>query len=146
METGVMFRRSTRIGSRLIRWGTDEPWSHCGILIGDQVYHSDTKGCHATPYEEFCAKAETFTIPKELSEEQKARALKAVGYQYDWGAIAWFVLSVLFKKIRIILPRLTINPRWFVCSEYATYILWGKNETGTPGDVMNRVLDEQLKL
>jgi hypothetical protein len=145
MEDGVIFRRSKKIGSRLIRWGTQENWSHCGVVINGAVYHSDVQGCRLSSIEEFCSGAETFLMPKTISEDQKNRAIQALGDKYDWGAIAWFALSVLLKRIWIILPKLTINPKWFVCSEYATYILWGQNETDTPGAVMDRVWDEQFK-
>jgi len=145
MEDGVIFRRSKKIGSRLIRWGTQENWSHCGVVINGVAYHSDVLGCRLSSLEEFCAEAEVFLMPKTITEDQKNRAVVALGDKYDWGAIIWFSLSVLLKRIWIILPKLAINPKWFVCSEYATYILWGQNETDTPGGVMNRLFDEQFK-
>jgi len=144
MQNGVVFRRSRKLGSRLIRWGTQEAWSHCGVIIDNEAYHSDSRGCHVSTVEEFCLGSETFFLAVAITKEQKDRAIKAIGYQYDWAAIVWFAIVLLLKRIAIILPTTTVNSKWLVCSEYASYIFWGKGQTVTPGEFLNRVLAEQI--
>ena len=141
LQSGVIFRKSDKLGSRLIRWGTQESWSHVGVIFDSRVYHSDSKGCHFSTLEEFSHDAETFFLPREISDEQKARAYEALGQKYDWPALVWFAVLFLLRRILIRLPEYTINPKWKVCSEYATWILWGKVETHTPGEILSRLLE-----
>ena len=142
----LMFRRNKKIGSRLIQWATQYRWSHVGVLCEDgYVYHSDASGAHKVTLEEFQKDSEIdFMTLLGDANQMLARAQSRVGSKYDFPALFWFGLVLLLKRFSIKLPKLVINPRWIVCSEYAEYIVFGTTETLLPQELAMKILKNDL--
>lgn len=85
----VVYSRSNTLSSAAIRagswWG---PWSHCGIVIGDQVCEALAwRGVVLTPIQEFndrVSKLEfvSFSVPDAPAGYEWA--FSTVGAKYDW--------------------------------------------------------------
>jgi hypothetical protein len=63
------------------------------------------------------------------------RAVSKLGSAYDVPALLWFLFYLLATRKGWAVPRLSINPKWMLCSEYVHYIVTGETETVTPGDL-----------
>jgi hypothetical protein len=138
----LMFRRNKKIGSRLIQWATQYHWSHVGVLCKDGlIYHSDSSGAHSATTEEFSKDSEIDFMPIiGDDDEMLARAQSRLGDKYDFPALLWFALVLFLKKISIKIPRLVINPKWIVCSEYAEFIVFGTASTSLPEELAMKVI------
>ena len=135
----IIFRKSNKLGSKIIRLFTKEEWSHVGVSFDEnEVYHADSKGVHKITLEEFCKDSEFLIIDKIHNEEMINRANSKLGSKYDFGAILWLAIYLPLFRIGIKLPKTTINPKWFLCSEFVEYVIYGTITTSTPGELLNR--------
>lgn len=103
----VIFGRSNTIGSLLIRLATWSRWSHCGVIIGDDVIHAiPVKGVIREPLSEF-KKRYKFELCEMRGDA--SLAVKFIGCKYDWGGVFghWFGIWNDAEK-------------WF-CSELVAY-------------------------
>lgn len=57
------------------------------------------------------------------------------GSSYDVPALLWFLFYLWATRKGWEVPRIVINPKWLLCSEYVHYILTGREETVTPQDI-----------
>jgi hypothetical protein len=139
----IITRKSQKIVSKLIRWCTEEEWSHIGILIGGNVYHSDFFGVSCIPVNEFTKHNDYKAFNVRSTTQQNAvileRCKEKMGRSYDFPAIIMFFVYFLLKKMGIRFHMPMINPRWLICSEFIAYVIWGKAETITPGEVLRRL-------
>jgi hypothetical protein len=135
----ILLRRNEKIGSRIIRWATGEPASHVGVSFdGAMVYHSDQGGCRAEPIEDFC-RGSVYHI-EEIPEPRFARwrAREKIGTKYDTLGVIGFGIFLILRKFGIKSRIPLMNPRWFYCSEYVEYILFGTYSTMTPMQVYEK--------
>jgi hypothetical protein len=114
-----------------------------GVICEDGfVYHADSKGAHKDTLEKFChgAEAGSYSIPNDGNyKAMLERAQSKVGAKYDFPAILWFGFTLLMKTFSIIVPKIVVNPKWTVCSEYANYIIFGNTETILPEELVDKV-------
>lgn len=125
----IYFTRSGKIGSRLIRWGLDEPVSHTVFVFGK--YHALHSSIHGVEqdfwpmlkdeYEVVSGVEIEMTLEKEddLWEEMMARVRRR---GYDWAGTAYFTWSVL--KCKFLNKPLPDKNAWnsekrFLCTELA---------------------------
>ena len=136
----ILLRRSSKLGSKVIRAFTNEPASHIGVSFdGVTVYHSDAKGCRSEPIEQFYKDSEVFVRHYAVpTAAMKMRALEKLGSKYDFLGLVGFGLFLLMKKLGIRARVPLMNPKWMLCSEYAEYILLGTHNTLTPVEVMSK--------
>lgn len=88
----VIFGKNHLPFSWLIRVFTWSRWSHCGVVVGDNVIESTaTKGVVVTPLKEFIERYNDHafaTIPvKDSVAEALDRASNIIGDKYDFAAI-----------------------------------------------------------
>lgn len=130
----VYFTYKLSVFSLLVRFLTKQEYSHVAIYIDGYVYDATIKGCQKQRLANFLKNnyvVEAIRLPQGDHSQQLQRAISKLGTAYDVPAILWFLLFLLGAR----LPRLTINPRWLICSEYAWYILTGETKTVTPQEV-----------
>lgn len=94
----IIFGRNNLPFSWLIRIVTWSRWSHCGMIVGDEVIEARAfKGVVVTPLQEFIDRYNTHEIAllpvKDSVEEAMARAKSCIGMKYDYFA----ALGVLFR-------------------------------------------------
>jgi len=133
MQAYVMFTRSSKIGSKLIREITGEPVSHCAIYVPSFgfVWHSTIPTITALSLAGF---EETHVIydwvPVVLTEEQftKMRTLK--GSYYDFFSFFYIGLRLLFRKINISLPKADLRKisGAFLCTEFVQTVVGIEND------------------
>lgn len=134
----VIYCRNHKIGSWLIRFATIGKYSHCGVVIGDEVIHSTSTGVHATPLEDFLQAYSTTTIVRIACPDDKAAEafLEAqISKPYDFTALlgiffhrnwqeddSWFCSELVeaaltaggCKRFRSDIHRITPHESWIV--------------------------------
>lgn len=145
----ISLRKNDKIGSRIIRFATGEEFSHIGVQLGDdKIFQSDAHGCRVTLIDEFVdgnvVRAFYFKVSEEDFKQMRVRAISKLGYNYDFLGVIGFGLLLLAKKVGIKVKIPLMNPRWMMCSEYAEWILTGKQTTLTPGQVLEQFRENQV--
>jgi len=125
----VVFTKNSTALSKLIRWGFNEPVSHCAIVFDNMlVTQSNLLGVGLDWYPHFSSKSEVvFEIEYDLELEQEEEIYKAMlnsycGTTYDWKTFFYFAwCGILFKFFNRPLPE--TNPyndeEKFLCTEWA---------------------------
>lgn len=134
----IFFTAKIHPFSYLVRWITGQRYSHVAVeLESGTVYEAVGSGCRKVSREQFFAKNQIVQVDYVHAEGYaKERAEAMLGRAYDVPAIIWFLVVCLWERwTGRKLPRLTLNPRWLICSEYVWYILTGQTATLTPKDV-----------
>lgn len=114
-----------------------------------QTYESRLGGCRSQPgfnprdaiVHVHLVKDSRNQVAQRHSLSRLVRADSKLGTAYDVPALLWFLLVLLSARLGLNIPRLHINPRWMLCSEYVWYILSGKNETLTPAELHAKLQD-----
>jgi hypothetical protein len=113
----IIFGRSDKIGSRLIRLRTGGRWSHCGLVAGDWVYESSAVvGVVKTPLHEFKARYDQqWEICEHDCEDvdlcfNRAKAL--LGSRYDYSSVFGILIRKTMNKLDA-----------YHCSEMLSYCL-----------------------
>lgn len=104
----VIFARSSKPASLLIRLFTWSRWSHCGVIHqGDVIHATAFDGVIKQPLSEFKDRYKKHEI--RIMDGRSKRSLSEVGKKYDWGGVFghWFGLWDSSK-------------RWF-CSELVAH-------------------------
>ena len=138
--------RTYNVFSAAVRVLTGQRYSHVAVELADgRIYESVGTGCRAVSRQEFFQKneiVEVVVLPEPAFAANRARAF--LGRAYDIPAILWFLFVCLVERLTSKrLPRLTLNPRWLICSEYAWYILYAELATVTPADLYERIASGQ---
>ena len=135
MSIHFLFTKSTKIGSKLIRWGLNEDSSHFAIGfdlgVGDRgvIFHSNFHGLAIAWAKDFREHNEIVyelspVLPLKLEAEERLyqAVVKNYGSPYDFKGFTFFVLAAIRQKMfgkRI--PKL--NPwgdyKSFLCTEVA---------------------------
>lgn len=134
----VFFTAKVHPFSYLVRLVTGQRYSHVAVELSDgRVYEAVGSGCRVVSRQEFFKRNQVVEVHYVVAEpyaEERARSL--LGRAYDVPAILWFLLVCLFERLTgKKLPRLTLNPRWLICSEYVWYIVYAQLATVTPKDL-----------
>lgn len=112
----LIFTRSHKPLSLLIRWGTGEPVTHMAIVFDDfLVFQSNLLGVGLEAFEYFKKSCEiVYTIDYPMDEEAEEAVYKALipkfyGQPYGWGAFVYDSWRLILKKfLRIPMPK--VNP------------------------------------
>lgn len=130
----ILFVRSGKIGSKLIRWGTSEPVSHVAVEFESSkfIYHSYISGIR--PIEKPLFKEHYEVVCQidlhidYIDDEKMLRAFCAMLPEkqfYDYGALFYFAWrAALHKFFRVPYPRYNHwqDGEGFLCTEI-TYVL-----------------------
>lgn len=123
MKVTILFTSSTNWGSVLIRRATREPVSHVALEFAGLVLQASGGGVGILSSSEFRAAHEVrFSLSVETSPEAVFSGIaKTIGQPYDWGALFYCGLKVLF-------PSLPNRNLWnssgnYLCTEVAQKFL-----------------------
>lgn len=125
----VVFTRSWMPGSLLIRAITWSRWSHCALVVGDEVIESAMgAGVRRRSLRELLASSSAYSIvslPVRDAEAVVAAAESQIGRRYDWAGAFGLALRHGWQDRRA----------WF-CSEL---LAWAADEAGSPWFRRNRI-------
>lgn len=108
----VIFARRNSISSWVIRLFTWSDWSHCGVVVGNNIYEATAKdGVVLTPFFKFNEKYKEWIILELPSKGGwQTKLHQQLGKKYDW----WAIVNFLFRR------NWQECDKWF-CSEYIAY-------------------------
>ena len=116
----ILFTRSNKLVSRLIRRVTGEPVSHCALSIGDYVVHSNFLGMHPQTLASFEDGIEVWGSVELPDNYERVFDKLCQNYRawYDFGAMAYLLAKAIF-------PWLPKKNLWqcsgmFLCSEWVS--------------------------
>ena len=147
----VLFTRNSSLMSRLIRSVTREEVSHCGILVGDYVIHSNLLGVQCELLSDFEDKSEivyrvSLEEPKDLTD-RLVRVFQLRGRFYDFGALLFVGISLLLRsKLGIPLPKsnLWANTGMYLCTELVTDIVYAREDAMlTPSGLYSKLVNRK---
>ena len=133
----VLFTKSNKIGSKLIRALTEEPVSHCAIYLPDlgTVIHSNFSGVKTQSFSSFL-KDNTIVYHVDVPSPGLQIPESYASVSYDYLAFIYFGFMLIWKKMTGIPVSKTnhwAQKRAFLCTELVTFILWGaEDSTLTP--------------
>lgn len=135
----ILFTKSDKIGSAIIRWGLEEPVSHVAVEAEGLVLHSTWSDVDIDSIETFLEHREIvyeIYIPKLGVPELLGLTERYAGSSYDFRGLVCFVKSALARKLfGTPLPKTACynTPGAFLCTEIATVLMWGyENAAITP--------------
>lgn len=122
----ILFTKNNSPVSRLIRYITKEPVSHCAIRSDKWVIHANFLGVHVELYDVFVATSTAvYSVKVPATEDSVYNALyQKEGSFYDFGAMLYLGLEFIF-------PFLPHKNLWqsngaFLCTEWVTFVLDGE--------------------
>lgn len=128
----LMFTRSNKIGSKLIRWGYMGETSHFAIGFDDKiVFHSHFGGPRVDWHHEFISKNElVYSIYLDLALELEEKIYSLIRSKqkfsgYDYGALFYAALSTLLSRLFMsgrFDRNLWASSRRALCLEMAEYL------------------------
>lgn len=125
----LLFTRSEKIASRLIRLVTGEPVSHCAIEVGNYVIHSNFLGVISELKEDFLGSVTVWGSIELPDDYQKMFDVTCRGFgrKYDFGAL-------LYLAVRVLCPWLPKKNLWqcsgmFLCTEWVTHVVDGQADS-----------------
>ena len=142
----LLFTKSDRVGSKIIRWGLDEPVSHVGVCHDGIVLHSEMKGVDLDTEDTFL-KNRTIIYIVELPELDIKDFLRvANAYEnasYDFLALLSFGFYALRRKwFSTPFPKKNMlsTKGNFLCTEVASMLLWNtENAILTPYQLYKQI-------
>ena len=140
----ILFTTSNSILSRLIRWSTGEPVSHCAISCGGWVIHSNLFGVHVELPQTFSSHSQIiYSVDVPYSQDKLMTTLSKYDQAgYDFGAL-------LYLGLQAILPFLPRKNLWqttgmFLCTEWITEVLYGgEDHMITPYELYLRLSERE---
>lgn len=130
--------RPYNLFSWLVRYVTKQPYSHVAIQLADgNVYEAVLGGCRKQSLHQFLLHNHVAAVSYVEGETPiiHNRARTKLGASYDVPALLWFLFYLWATRKGWEVPRIVVNPKWLLCSEYVHYILTGREETVTPQDI-----------
>lgn len=126
----VLFTKSNKIGSRLIRAVTGEDISHCAITVLEDthVLHSSTSGVTLLPIEEFISTNDVvrqIELPSLMTSEEDEIyndiniINKYLGKPYDYMAFIYLGIRLSLRFLGISTPKVNLFniSGMFICTE-----------------------------
>lgn len=108
----IILGKNNKIGSFAIRLHTWSKWSHCGVIVNNEVIEATMKGgvvkSTLSSFKERYPSHTIIEIPHK-GDYQK-RLMEQLGKPYDWGAIFSFIFRGNWDN----------DEKWF-CFELAAY-------------------------
>lgn len=135
-------RRDYNPFSWAVRKATGVDYSHVAIGTENTVYEAVLGGVRAVPTATFLKHnivVDTLASPED-SLAAFIRARSKVGKAYDVPALFWFLFTLTAARVGIKVPKLSINPKWLICSEFVWYVISGKTETLSPPELHARII------
>lgn len=125
----ILFTRSDKIGSKLIRAVLQEDCSHTALQWDDLIIHSTFAGVHITPSAEFLAINQimhSVDIPEDIHKLTTA-ITNGINRPYDVGAFIYLGL----KKYLPFLPKKNLwqSSGMYLCTEWVTFEQDGKENS-----------------
>lgn len=141
----ILFTRSNKIVSRLIRRVTKEPVSHCALQIGETVVHANFIGVHPESFYSFTKGGVEIVATIELPDDYKKMfhlACAGWGKQYDFGAM-------FYLMARALIPWLPKKNLWqssgmYLCSEWVSEAMGEGDAMITPHKLYLKLKDENV--
>jgi hypothetical protein len=124
----ILFTRSNKPGSKLIRSITEEPVSHCALLDGLYVIHSNFEGVNIVSYEQFKQDNKviySIIVPNSWAKMKRLMA-RFSDAGYDYGAFFYLGLSLVLRKwFKLPLPKANLwnSTGMFICTEFVSQYL-----------------------
>ena len=139
MNDRILFSTTTNLISRIIRWFTDSPVSHCSLLYFDvdfgqeMVLESTLEGVRIIPYEVFKQHNNIVRvfIPETPLKQGFAKVGEKLGTFYDFAGLLgmlWVLLGRWFKRK---FKNPWDNPQALFCSEFVAQVLRWSYYPGT---------------
>lgn len=148
----ILWTKSDKILSVLIRKATKEPVSHCVIETHGMVIHSNLYGLHiedALYFKKHCEVIFELELPPSDLDEAKLHATlsKYEGRMYDFGALLFAGAALVLRNyFKIPLPKSNLwqSTGMFLCTEWVSKYLDGKeNSMITPYGLYLKLLASQ---
>ncbi len=134
MYVEILFTKSEKLGSKLIRKITKEDVSHCAIKVGLFVVHSSFTGVQSTTHSEFLNSHEVVhSVAKEVTLGQvKTVLLHVYGKPYDYvGFLRLGLRALLPKSMTSKIPLEGVSGT-FLCTEFVSDVLLNQELLITP--------------
>jgi hypothetical protein len=134
--TEILFTRSDKIGSKVIRGVTKEEVSHVAISYMGYVIHANfQKGVHVQKLKDFCEDNEiVYKVPVKATKSQILKILSEyIGSKYDY--LAFFLLGLRLLKVlpmKVDIRQITGS---FLCTEFVTQFIYDEERLLTPGQL-----------
>lgn len=126
----IVFTKSNLIGSKLIRWGLNEPTSHVAFVFDEKlVIHSSLNGVELAWFNTFCKKNDiVFHLKYDLPLEQEEEIYQSILNNYDSSGYdykAYFYFAWCILKMKLFKTPLPKSNAWgskgsFLCTEMIT--------------------------
>lgn len=143
----LLFTKSNLIGSKLIRWATEESVSHCAVQIAGYVIHSTfADGVHVTTLNDFLSVntvVDDLIVPRAHHKSIYQNLLAENGHSYDFLAFAWLGMSLVWKKLSGHLipgPNRWASRKAFLCTEVITEAVFGEQDSSSTPEALYRRL------
>lgn len=135
----VLFTKSAKIGSLIIRDLTGEDCSHCALFEPDtgMVIHASFTGIAELPIEEFLRDHE-IVHHLELPSIEVEDLHFPLGRGYDFFGLIYLGLRFSLKKIGIEIPKANLFnvSGLYLCTEFVSLEILGKADSDiTPGQL-----------
>ena len=147
----ILFTKSDKCGSRIIRWGLDEPVSHVALEDRGIVLHSSWSGVDLDSKATFLRNREivyTIDCPRLNRRTVLKMADQYEGKPYDFSALLFFVGAALWRKLwKRPLPEVNKwnRPGTFLCTELATMLISGEERASITPYGLYKKLSEKDK-
>lgn len=139
----ILFTRSDKPASRIIRRVLKEPVSHCALELDGQVIHSNFLGVHPVALAQFTEQCEVWGEIALPDDYRKMFEVMCAGWgkKYDFGAFAYLAA-------RSLCPALPKKNLWqcsgmFLCSEWVDAYLGEPDAMATPYQIYRRLGGER---
>lgn len=125
----ILFTKSDYILSKVIRYLTGEPISHCAILYKNWIVQSNLLGVRAIALDEFEKHSEIiYKVEVESDAEHLLYLLAGYGRaRYDLGGLLYLGLRAIFP----FLPKANLwqSTGMFLCTELVTQFISGSEQS-----------------
>lgn len=150
MVTEVLFTHSNKIGSRLIQWGTGEPFSHVALFFPELrliVQSTGSRGVHATSISNFLkhnSVVRRITL-REQGLNTWQQFLSQVNLPYDYLTILKLSFELFVYKLTLKRCKLKISDSHArICTEFASVCILNSEQGLTPGELEYVLLSQEL--
>jgi hypothetical protein len=129
----ILFTKSDKIGSRIIRWFTGEGVSHCAVMMSSEVVlHSTGSGTHLISHARFIQNYNVVYTVWHPAELDHGAALATIGTGYDFFAIIWLGLKLFLRKM--LFRPIERKNNWeqrrvFMCTELVSTLVFGEEDS-----------------
>jgi hypothetical protein len=122
MRAFILFTKSDKIGSKMIREVTREPVSHCAVYVPSMgfVWHSTIPKVEAVAYPQFIKKCDVvYSVEVDITGEQLNAIREIHGKAYDYLSFFMVGFRILMRKIGLWVPKVDLRglSSVYLCTE-----------------------------